>query len=82
MRRSTTEIRRVTLVPSLCGGTTPERMCFDSRTIASRPNHITGDVDIITADSVDKCIEIDRLGFVPFAAPTAADDRNLFSKLT
>ena len=77
-----TGIRRVTLVPSLCGAAMSERVSFDSLITASRPNHITGDVDLISADGLHKCIEIDGLGFVPFSAATEADDRNLFSKVT
>ena len=77
-----TGIRRVTLVPSLCGKYMPEEVDFDSRITAVRPNHITGDVDLFSADGVHKCIEIDGLGFVPFTAATEKDDRVLFSKVT
>jgi acyl transferase domain-containing protein len=75
-------IRRVTLVPSLCGRSFPEQVEFDSMITAARPNHITGDVDLISADGIHKCIEIDGLGFVPFTAATESDDRTLFSKVT
>ncbi|KAJ5624593.1 hypothetical protein N7510_000902 [Penicillium lagena] len=77
-----TGIHRVTLVPSLCGANLSEEVVFDSMITASRPNHITGDVDLIGADGVHKCIEIDGLGFVPFTPATAADDRGLFSRVT
>ncbi|KAM3427781.1 hypothetical protein NHJ13734_008859 [Beauveria thailandica] len=77
-----TAIRRVSLVPALCGAIMPELVTFDSNTIASRPLHVVGNVDIIAADGLQKCIEIDGLGFVPFTAATAAHDRNLFSKVT
>lgn len=77
-----TAIRRVSLVPSLCGATMPELVTFDSNIIASRPNQVVGNVDIIAADGLQKCIEIDGLSFVPFTPPMAADDSNLFSKVT
>lgn len=77
-----TGIRRVTLVPSLCGGNIPEQVDFSSTITAVRPNHITGDVDLISANGVHKCIEMDGVGFVPLTAATEADDRALFSKFT
>ncbi|TPX06876.1 uncharacterized protein E0L32_002372 [Thyridium curvatum] len=72
------KIRRVTLVPSLCGDNLLEGVEFDC-TMSSRR---AGDIAIIAADGIHKCIEIDGLEFVPFSPATEADDRTLFSKVT
>lgn len=76
-----TGIRRVTLVPSLCGKNMPEELFFDCFVTGARRNNITGDVDLFSPDN-QTIIEIDGISFVPFSGATQADDRHLFAEAT
>lgn len=76
------KIRRVTLLPNLCGASLPEQVEFDCAITSVPPDQIRGDIDIISADGVHKCIEIDGLEFVPSSPATEANDKCLFSKVT
>ncbi|KAH7310210.1 putative hybrid NRPS/PKS enzyme [Rhexocercosporidium sp. MPI-PUGE-AT-0058] len=75
-----TGIRRVTLIPSLCGLQMPEEVAFECVVTDLRRNHIAGDVDVFTPDRKHKIIEVDGIGFVPFTAATENDDRHLFAE--
>lgn len=77
-----TGIRRVTLVPSLCGRNMPEELSFDCFVTGARRNNITGDVDLFTPHGDHKVLEIDGISFVPFSGATPADDRHLFAEAT
>ena len=77
-----TGIRRVTLIPSLCGKNMPEEVSFDCVITGRTRNNIRGDVDIFTPDGKHKVIEVDGVNFVPFRAATQADDRCLFAEAT
>jgi acyl transferase domain-containing protein len=77
-----TGIRRVTLIPSLCGKNMPEEVSFDCVVTGHTRNNICGDVDIFTLDGKYKVIEIEGVSFVPFRAATQADDRCLFAEAT
>jgi acyl transferase domain-containing protein len=77
-----TSIRRVTLIPSLCGKNLPDKVSFDCTVTELRPNNMTGDADIFTAEGDHKIIEIEGLAFVPFSRATEADDIHMFAETT
>jgi acyl transferase domain-containing protein len=77
-----TGIRRVTLIPALCGKNMPEEVSFDCVATACTGNNICGDVDIFTPDGKHKLIEVEGVSFVPFSAATQANDRCLFVEAT
>lgn len=73
-------IKCITIVLKHCGINLPEQVEFDCRVTSSPPSPLSFDIDVIAADGVSKCIEVETLEVVPFAPPTEADDRLLFSK--
>ncbi|KAI8249967.1 Polyketide synthase-nonribosomal peptide synthetase [Colletotrichum sp. SAR 10_77] len=72
-------IRRVTVVPRLCGAALPEHIDFDC-TMSGVDR--SGSIDILAVDGTNKAIELDGLDFVPFSPFTEKDDKCLFSKVT
>ncbi|KAH8896313.1 putative polyketide synthase [Thozetella sp. PMI_491] len=72
-------MRRVSLVPSLCGVNMTSEVAFDCSISQIAGSKIAGDVDIFQADSHLKSISIEGVTFVPFSEARASDDRNLFS---
>ncbi|KAL9044695.1 MAG: hypothetical protein Q9214_002185 [Letrouitia sp. 1 TL-2023] len=75
-----TSIRRVSVVPSLCGANMTEEVAFDCAVTESRRNRITGDVDVFSAGFGQKLVEVDGLSFSPFSAATQKDDSHLFAE--
>jgi acyl transferase domain-containing protein len=74
-------IRRVSLVPSLCGANMTKELYFDCAVTSTAFNNITGDVDVFQSDNTQlKSIAIEGISFVPFSAATIADDRYLFAR--
>ncbi|KAL8310555.1 hypothetical protein RB597_010414 [Gaeumannomyces tritici] len=73
------KVRRVTLVPSLCGAALASTVEFDCSMSAMDRR---GCIDIVAADGVRKAIEVDGLEFVPFSPFTEKDDRLFFSNVT
>lgn len=72
-------IRKVTLVPSVCGlGMTPE-VVFDCTVTDVENNKVTGDVEVYQSDTGHKSISVEGVGFIPFSAASQADDKHLFA---
>jgi hypothetical protein len=77
-----TGIRRVTLIPSLCGKNMPEEVSFDCVLTGQTRNSLDGDIDIFTPDGKHKIIELEDVRFTPITAATQANDRCLFAETT
>lgn len=73
-------IRRVTLVPSLCGMNMTREVFFDCAVTDVEFNRLTGDVEVYQSDTGYKSISLEGTSFVPFTAATEAHDRNLFAQ--
>jgi malonyl CoA-acyl carrier protein transacylase/SAM-dependent methyltransferase/NAD(P)-dependent dehydrogenase (short-subunit alcohol dehydrogenase family) len=72
-------IRKVTLVPSVCGlGMTPE-VIFDCTVTDVENNKVTGDIEIYQSDTGYKSISVEGVGFIPFSAASPTDDKHLFA---
>jgi malonyl CoA-acyl carrier protein transacylase/SAM-dependent methyltransferase/NAD(P)-dependent dehydrogenase (short-subunit alcohol dehydrogenase family) len=72
-------IRKVTLVPSVCGmGMTPE-VIFDCTVTNVEFNKVTGDVEVYQSDTGYKSISVEGVGFIPFSAASQTDDKYLFA---
>jgi SAM-dependent methyltransferase/NAD(P)-dependent dehydrogenase (short-subunit alcohol dehydrogenase family) len=72
-------IRKVTLVPSVCGmGMTPE-VIFDCTVTDVENNKVTGDVEVYQSDTGYKSISVEGVGFIPFSAASVSDDKHLFA---
>ncbi|KAK1499284.1 hypothetical protein CCUS01_00006 [Colletotrichum cuscutae] len=88
-----TAVRRITLVPELCGEEMTDEVLIDCTITDPRPNCVTGDVNVFLSypcqeskeGGSDKkitkqCIEVEGITFSPFAAATKNDDRLLFQE--
>ncbi|KAH0594700.1 Polyketide synthase [Metarhizium humberi] len=72
-------IRRVTLVPSLCGANMTPKVSFDCAVTDIECNELTGDVEVFQDETGYKSISVEGVAFIPFTAATASDDRGLFA---
>lgn len=72
-------IRRVTLVPSLCGANMTSKVSFDCAVTDVEFNELTGDVEVFQHDTGYKSISVEGVAFIPFTAATAVNDRHLFA---
>lgn len=76
-----TSCRRVTLIPALCGDVTTDQVDIDCTiTDGPRNSFMTGDVEVYSTNYAKRIIEIEGMGFSPFAAATAEDDRLVFQE--
>ncbi|KAJ0315623.1 hypothetical protein COL5a_011935 [Colletotrichum fioriniae] len=88
-----TAVRRITLVPELCGEEMTDEVLIDCTITDPRPNCVTGDVNVflsypcqeseegVSDKKITKqCIEVEGITFSPFAAATKDDDRLLFQE--
>jgi hypothetical protein len=73
-----TYIRRVTLIPDLCGENMTGEVAIDC--MMSDARELGGDVDVYLANFERKIIEIEGIKLSPFAPATAEDDRYLFQE--
>ncbi|KAK4067253.1 uncharacterized protein Triagg1_7696 [Trichoderma aggressivum f. europaeum] len=72
-------IKRVTLVPSLCGANMTKKVSFDCAVTDVEFNELTGDVEVFQDDTGYKSISVEGVAFIPFTAATAINDRHLFA---
>lgn len=72
-------IRKVTLVPGLCGMQMTPEVAFDCTVTDVEFNKVTGDVEVYQSDTGYKSISVEGVGFIPFSAATQLDDRHLFA---
>ncbi|KAF3480350.1 Beta-ketoacyl synthase, active site protein [Arthroderma uncinatum] len=72
-------IRRVTLVPSLCGMDMTKEVHFDCAVTDVEFNRLTGDVEVFQSDTGYKSISVEGTSFIPFTAATHIHDRQLFA---
>ncbi|KAK2024500.1 hypothetical protein LX32DRAFT_705488 [Colletotrichum zoysiae] len=76
-----TAVRRITLVPDLCGDKMTDEVLIDCTITDPRPNCVTGDVNVyLNGKTTKQCIEVEGITFSPFAAATKDDDRLLFQE--
>ncbi|GKT90332.1 lovastatin nonaketide synthase [Colletotrichum tofieldiae] len=89
-----TAVRRITLVPDLCGDKMTDEVLIDCTITDPRPNCVTGDVNVYLSipceeseelgggskNITKQCIEVEGITFSPFAAATKDDDRLLFQE--
>lgn len=72
-------IRRVTLLPSLCGNNMTPEVYFDCAVTDIAKTQVTGDVEVFQSDTCYKSISVEGVSFIPFSAATSLDDKNLFA---
>ncbi|KPA36513.1 polyketide synthase, partial [Fusarium langsethiae] len=82
-----TSIERVAINPLLCASLyeqSLEMVCFNSSVRTSTGDAIGGDIEVFvpTHDDRPTLFQVDGIVFKPFTAPSAADDHQMFSKLT
>lgn len=74
-------IRRITLVPGLCGDNMAQELSFDTLlTETTTRNRMVGDIDVYTPGFEQKLLEIEGLTFVPLSTFQKANDRLLFAQ--
>lgn len=72
-------VRRVTVVPALCGMNMTREVSFDCTVTNVEFNKLSGDVEIFQSDTGYKSISVEGFSSIPFAAATQAHDRHLFA---
>lgn len=72
-------IQKVTLVPSICGANMTSEVTFDCTARDIEKKDLYGDVEIYQSDSDLKSISVEGVGFVPFTAASASNDKALFA---
>ena len=72
-------IKRVTLVPGLCGMNMTKQVAFDCAVTDVEFNKLTGDVEVFQSDTGYKSISVEGVSFIPFTAATRQHDRHLFA---
>jgi acyl transferase domain-containing protein len=73
------KIRRVTLVPGLCGMDMTKEVSFDCAVTDVEFNKLTGDVEVFQSDTGYKSISVEGVSFIPFTVATQVNDRYLFA---
>ncbi|KAI1085697.1 hypothetical protein F5B20DRAFT_519373 [Whalleya microplaca] len=75
-----TFVRRITVVPELCGKNMTDEVGIDCTITDPRDVFVTGDVEVYSENFKNRIIEVEGVTFSPFAAATPQDDRHLFQE--
>ncbi|KAB8233744.1 uncharacterized protein BDW43DRAFT_310755 [Aspergillus alliaceus] len=76
-----TRIKRITINPAVCGGTSGlgVDLPFDASVSVSPIDGVAGDVDIFDSTGVNKAVQVEGLQVAPLVPVTQSDDREVFS---